>query len=558
MRLSLRTKTIAGTAIIEATLLVVLIVTSLSFINSLTGDSVLKRTSTTINLFASTTKDALLTLDLASLEASVQELMTNPDIAYVRVIDNQQRILAVSGDTSSLSSGFTADTTLANVNDGVFDSNRRIVVSGHYYGEIQLGIDIGYVQSSLIQIRNWIVSLALIELGLVALFSYGLGTYLTSQLNTLRQGAKDIVNAIKTSNFNTAPIAEKGHDELTELAKTFNLLVKNLETEYQSRLEAENELSQLNQSLEEKIARRTQALSEKNELLEQSNKELKETQQQLFQAEKMASVGQLAAGVAHEINNPVGFVSSNLNTLTDYLSMFQILMTLVKKLQPDADIEAQKALITEIHQFYAQHDFDFISEDVTPLIEESVEGLARVSEIVKGLKVFSRIDSDEKQWFDLNHCLNTTLTMVNNKLKYICKVEKQFADLPRVYFNVGKLTQVFTNLLINAGQAIEATGKQGVITVHTYLQGKQVIVDITDTGCGISEENLEKLFNPFFTTKPEGQGTGLGLSITYGIIQEHGGSIEVTSKEGEGSRFIITLPVGDNSQPLQTQTNEAQ
>ncbi|SHG21432.1 HAMP domain-containing protein [Marisediminitalea aggregata] len=558
MRLSLRTKTIAGTAIIEATLLVVLIVTSLSFINSLTEDSVLKRTSTTTNLFASTTKDALLTLDLASLEASVQELMTNPDIAYVRVIDNQQRILAVSGDTSSLSSGFTADTTLANVNDGVFDSNRRIVVSGHYYGEIQLGIDIGYVQSSLIQIRNWIVSLALIELGLVALFSYGLGTYLTSQLNTLRQGAKDIVNAIKTSNFNTAPIAEKGHDELTELAKTFNLLVKNLETEYQSRLEAENELTQLNQSLEEKIARRTQALSEKNELLEQSNKELKETQQQLFQAEKMASVGQLAAGVAHEINNPVGFVSSNLNTLTDYLSMFQILMTLVKKLQPDADIEAQKALITEIHQFYAQHDFDFISEDVTPLIEESVEGLARVSEIVKGLKVFSRIDSDEKQWFDLNHCLNTTLTMVNNKLKYICKVEKQFADLPRVYFNVGKLTQVFTNLLINAGQAIEATGKQGVITVHTYLQGKQVIVDITDTGCGISEENLEKLFNPFFTTKPEGQGTGLGLSITYGIIQEHGGSIEVTSKEGEGSRFIITLPVGDNSQPLQTQTSEAQ
>lgn len=558
MRLSLRTKTIAGTAIIEATLLVVLIVTSLSFINNLTGDSVLKRTSTTINLFASTTKDALLTLDLASLEASVQELMTNPDIAYVRVIDNQQRILAVSGDTSSLSSGFTADTTLSNVNDGVFDSNRRIVVSGHYYGEIQLGIDIGYVQSSLIQIRNWIVSLALIELGLVALFSYGLGTYLTSQLNTLRQGAKDIVNAIKTSNFNTAPIAEKGHDELTELAKTFNLLVKNLETEYQSRLEAENELTQLNQSLEEKIARRTQALSEKNDLLEQSNKELKETQQQLFQAEKMASVGQLAAGVAHEINNPVGFVSSNLNTLTDYLSMFQILMTLVKKLEPEADVEAQKALITEIHQFYAQHDFDFISEDVTPLIEESVEGLARVSEIVKGLKVFSRIDSDEKQWFDLNHCLNTTLTMVNNKLKYICKVEKQFADLPRVYFNVGKLTQVFTNLLINAGQAIEATGKQGVISVHTYLQGKQVIVDITDTGCGISEENLEKLFNPFFTTKPEGQGTGLGLSITYGIIQEHGGSIEVTSKEGEGSRFIITLPVGDNSQPLQTQTNEAQ
>ncbi|MFS1702572.1 sensor histidine kinase, partial [Alteromonas sp. AMM-1] len=232
--------------------------------------------------------------------------------------------------------------------------------------------------------------------------------------------------------------------------------------------------------------------------------------------------------------------------------------TLVKKLEPDTNVDEQKALINEIHQFYEQHDFDFISEDITPLIEESVEGLTRVSEIVKGLKVFSRIDSDEKQWFDLNHCLNTTLTMVNNKLKYICKVEKQFADLPRVFINVGKLTQVFTNLLINAGQAIESTGRQGIITVQTRLHKDQVSIEITDTGCGISEENQEKLFNPFFTTKPEGQGTGLGLSITYGIIQEHGGTISVTSKEGEGSKFVITLPTGDIDQALQPENQEVQ
>ncbi len=557
MRLSLRTKTIAGTAIIEATLLVVLIVTSLSFINSLTEDNIVKRTTTTINLFASTTKDSLLTLDLAALEASVEELMTNPDIAYVRIIDNQQRVLAQAGSTLSIENGFHADASLQDVSDGVFDANHSISISGHHYGEIQLGIDIGYVQSSLIQIRNWIVSIALIELGLVGLFSFGLGTYLTSQLNTLRTGTKNIVKAIKTKDYSNTTIPEKGQDELTDLARTFNILVNNLAEECRSRVEAESKLTQLNQSLEEKVNRRTLALSEKNELLERSNKELKETQQQLFQAEKMASVGQLAAGVAHEINNPVGFVSSNLSTLTDYLSMFQILMTLVKKLEPDTDLTSQKALIEEIHQFYEQHDFDFISEDVTPLIEESVEGLARVSEIVKGLKVFSRIDSDEKQWFDLNHCLNTTLTMVNNKLKYICKVEKQFADLPRLYINVGKLTQVFTNLLINAGQAIESTGKQGEITVQTRLDGDKACIEITDTGCGISEENLEKLFNPFFTTKPEGQGTGLGLSITYGIIQEHGGTINVTSKEGEGSRFVITLPLGDSSQPLQTETQGA-
>ena len=133
--------------------------------------------------------------------------------------------------------------------------------------------------------------------------------------------------------------------------------------------------------------------------------------------------------------------------------------------------------------------------------------------------------------------------MVNNKLKYICKVEKQFADLPKVYFNLGKLTQVFTNLLINAGQAIEATGKQGVISIKTMQEGDIVKVRIQDTGCGISQENLDQLFNPFFTTKPEGQGTGLGLSITYGIIQEHGGQIQVSSTPGEGSVFELALPI---------------
>ena len=214
-----------------------------------------------------------------------------------------------------------------------------------------------------------------------------------------------------------------------------------------------------------------------------------------------------------------------------------------------------KARVDELQAFYAQHDLDFIGEDVGPLIEESTEGLQRVSEIVKGLKIFSRIDSDESQYYDLNHCLNTTLTMVNNKLKYICKVEKQFADLPKVYFNLGKLTQVFTNLLINAGQAIEATGKQGVISISTQQEGNSVKVRIQDTGCGISQENIDKLFNPFFTTKPEGQGTGLGLSITYGIIQEHGGQINVSSTPGEGSVFELALPINglDDQHPTVTQ-----
>ena len=543
MRLSLRTKTIAGTALIEATLLLVLIITSLTFINALIEDNVVKRAQTTANLFSSITRDPLLSLDLASLEASVEELMNNPDIAYARVLDRQQRVLAQRSREGIAEKLFKLDTSVQGIDDSVYDTREPITVANEYFGEVQIGIDVTLVQTSLLQIRNWIIALALLEMALVALFSFGLGTYLTSQLHSLRQGAKDMLKAIPTQNYRSVAIPIKGRDELSELAMSFNTLVNTLAEEYENRSGAQDELRELNRSLENKVKERTQALSDKNAELENANKHLKETQQQLLQAEKMASVGQLAAGVAHEINNPIGFVSSNLSTLKDYLSLFQILLDMAKKLHSDGATEALKARVDELQAFYAQHDLDFIDEDIGPLIDESAEGLQRVSEIVKGLKIFSRIDSEESQWYDLNHCLNTTLTMVNNKLKYICKVEKQFADLPKVYFNLGKLTQVFTNLLINAGQAIEVTGKQGVINIATIREGDFVKVRIQDTGCGISQENLEKLFNPFFTTKPEGQGTGLGLSITYGIIQEHGGQIQVSSTPGEGSIFELALPI---------------
>ena len=543
MRLSLRTKTVAGTALIEATLLLVLIITSLTFINALIEDNVVKRAQTTANLFSSITRGPLLSLDLASLEASVEELMNNPDIVYARVIDSQQRVLAQRSREGIADKPFSLDTSVQGIDDSVYDTREPITVANEYFGEVQIGIDVTSVQSSLLQIRNWIIALALLEMVLVALFSFGLGTYLTSQLQSLLQGAKDMLKAIPTQNYRSVSIPIKGRDELSELALSFNTLVNTLAEEYENRSGAQDELRELNRSLENKVKERTQALSDKNAELENANKHLKETQQQLLQAEKMASVGQLAAGVAHEINNPIGFVSSNLSTLKDYLSLFQILLDMAKKLHSDGATEALKARVDELQAFYAQHDLDFIGEDIGPLIDESAEGLQRVSEIVKGLKIFSRIDSEESQWYDLNHCLNTTLTMVNNKLKYICKVEKQFADLPKVYFNLGKLTQVFTNLLINAGQAIEVTGKQGVINIATIREGDFVKVRIQDTGCGISQENLEKLFNPFFTTKPEGQGTGLGLSITYGIIQEHGGQIQVSSTPGEGSIFELALPI---------------
>ena len=283
-------------------------------------------------------------------------------------------------------------------------------------------------------------------------------------------------------------------------------------------------------------------LQRKDVLINSLRKDLREAQRQLLQAEKMASVGQLAAGVAHEINNPIGFVSSNLSTLSDYINAYQRVMTKIISVFEE-DTTTNSTVSNLVQAVWEEHDIAFINEDICPLIDESAEGLQRVSEIVNGLRLYSRIDSDDRQWHDVNQCLTTTLSMVNNKLKYICDQTLELTDVPKVYINVGKITQVFTNLLINAGQAIESTEKQGVVTISTFLKDAHVHISIKDTGCGIKREHLDKLFNPFFTTKPEGQGTGLGLSISHGIALEHGGDLLVDSTENVGTTFTLVLPV---------------
>ncbi len=521
----------------------ILIVTIFQFLTTLLDESIVKRANTTANLFVSTTKNAFLSFDLASLETDVEELMANSDIVYVRIIDKNGNIFSSGGTESALAAPFKEDFHVDEAEDGVFDTMAPIKVNNTQYGRIELGINIGSVNSSLVKIRNWAVSIALVEMLLVGLFSYVLGTYLTSQLKVLRAGARRIARSVKDNDYTDNKVKVTGTDELAELSVAFNQLADSLSEEHKRRADVEAELTALNQSLEQNVQERTQLLQQKNALLQSANIDLKEAQIQLLQAEKMASVGQLAAGVAHEINNPVGFVSSNLSTLADYISTYQLLFTEMQSVLATADTAQREQKLAQLKQRFEQHDLDFINDDVNPLIKESSEGLQRVSEIVKGLKLFSRVDSDEKQWFDLNECVRTTLSMVNNKLKYISDVNLELSALPRVSVNVGKISQVITNLLINAGQAIEDTGKHGTITISTTSDSNQVYIRIQDTGGGIKPEHLDKLFNPFFTTKPEGQGTGLGLSISFGIAEEHGGSLSATSEEGKGSCFTLALPL---------------
>ncbi len=248
------------------------------------------------------------------------------------------------------------------------------------------------------------------------------------------------------------------------------------------------------------------------------------SREQLVQADKLAAIGTLAAGVAHEINNPIGFISSNLNTMKKYLNKIK---RFIEELEEGADKD-DKEIILEI------------LEDFGDAIDESIEGATRVKDIVADLKSFSRVDKAEKEYANINEGIESTLNIVWNELKYHCKVEKEFGDIPDIYCIPNQLNQVFMNLLVNAAHATK--GKSGLITIKTWCDEKNVYASFKDNGVGIPQENLKKIFEPFFTTKDVGKGTGLGLSLAYDIIKKHDGSIEVKSEVGKGTEFIITLP----------------
>ncbi|AXT40793.1 HAMP domain-containing protein [Alteromonas sp. BL110] len=552
MKLSLRFKTITGIASIAALLLLVLIVTVFQLLNDLVDSNIKKSADTTVALFVSTTKNAFLSYDLASLDADVSEILTNPNISYVRVKDKLGNVFVEKGDETALNRPFEADLSVSEADDGVYDTRAPIMVNRTLYGYVEIGLNIASVTASVSRVRNWTVTLALMEFVLVGLCSYLLGSFLMSQLQQLLQGAKHLGEAVKYNNYREVFVPVRGKDELSELAEAFNQLVERLKEEHEQRQHAQDELKELNTLLEEKVQDRTSLLNQKNYQLEETNKDLKEAQVQLLQAEKMASVGQLAAGVAHEINNPVGFVSSNISTLSEYVATYQMIFSQIQVVIDEKDENKRAASLVELEKMLGNQDMAFINEDISDLLSDSREGLQRVAEIVKGLKLFSRVDSDQMQKHNINDCVRTTLAMVNNQLKYICTVETHLGRIPDVEMNVGKISQVITNLLINAGQAIEATSQNGKIIITTCTVGEFVELRVEDSGCGIPPSHLDKLFNPFFTTKPEGQGTGLGLSISFGIAQEHGGTLSATSTEGDGSTFTLALPINPVSKDSQS------
>lgn len=332
------------------------------------------------------------------------------------------------------------------------------------------------------------------------------------------------------------------------LADRINILKKEKEQSQAAALFAaqENEriIREQNITLEQKVTERTVELKTTNEELNKTLIDLKETQSQLVESEKMASLGQLTAGIAHEINNPVNFVTSNVKPLKRDVDLLIDLINKLETIAKSTKSETEKE--QEIKELKSSFDFDYLQEEITYLLKGINEGSTRTAEIVKGLRIFSRVDEDDLKKADINEGLDSTIIIINNLLNGRISIEKNYGNIPVAECYPGKLNQVFLNLITNAIYAVNAQFNQdpgGIIRIETEATQNSIVIRISDNGIGMNESTLKKLFEPFFTTKPVGEGTGLGLSISYNTIKKHNGTIHVTSTPAVGTTFTIEIPI---------------
>lgn len=365
---------------------------------------------------------------------------------------------------------------------------------------------------------------AVFVLSLLVIFStYIISRGITVPLNTLTRSAI----TISQGNFNDR-VPVQSSDELGVLATTFNEMARTLSSR-------ETQLQELNRNLENIVRDRTLELENSHEALKRAYFDLKSAQEQLVQTEKMASLGQLVAGIAHEIKNPLNFIYGNTGFLEDYTNTIQGLLEAFEKL-PSISAEDRAA----IERMKEEVHYAFIKQDLKILIDNFRDGSSRINAIVSDLRAFSRMDRDIVSEVDLHASLEMSLNLLRNQYKDRIEIHKDYGQIPQIKGYPGKLNQVFMNLLSNAFYAVK---DRGSVWIKTRSVSDAVEIEITDSGAGIPQKDIKRIFEPFFTTKPVGQGTGLGLSISYGIIEQHRGKIQVASSPEKGTVFTIQLPI---------------
>lgn len=363
------------------------------------------------------------------------------------------------------------------------------------------------VHHEIIQGNRQVLLASLITFGIAVVIGLYLSQVISRPIRRLQQAIERI-----GTRQNHIDIEVAHDDELGSLVRAFNQMAQ----------ETRKNFTKLQEEIEQQ---------------KRLNEKLEHAQNQLLQSEKMASVGQLAAGVAHEINNPVGYINSNLKSLRIYSEQLITLIAAYGEIDPNHMEPDQSRRIMKLKE---EMDLEFIEQDLCELIDESISGTQRIKDIVVDLKDFSHTSSKHWETADLLKGLESTINVVWNELKYKAEIVKEYGELPLVECIPSQLNQIFMNLLVNAAHAIE---KRGTITIKTFSKAGEAFIEISDTGKGISEAALKRVFEPFFTTKAIGKGTGLGLSVSYGIIKNHNGRIEVQSQVGVGTKFTVVCPI---------------
>lgn len=449
--------------------------------------------------------------DLSAAERSVQSMINSKLIKYCVITDNTDSYVFISTiNEPYIENGVIAQESLKHNN--LQDTTCLLKPSEKFNLYIGFADDITFME----KIKQLFVNFAA-----VFLFCLALGIFIASGL--CRRVLKPIGALVKvTSAFSSGDLSERlektKYIEFNELVDSYNGMADSMQRLYSS--------------LEQKVNKRTRELNE-------AIKELQSTQAMMVHSEKMKSLGELVAGIMHEINNPINFIYGNLSHLKNYSDDMMMLIDnfseYAEKL-PDEEKQAFKKLLDEV-------DYDFLKSDLPDLIKSCHEGTERTKNIILNLKDFSRMEESAITNVDLPKEIDSTLNILNNKFKNKITVHKDYReDVPKIEAYGGQLNQVFMNILDNAAFAV-SDKEHGDVWITIRKDNKNAYVEIEDNGKGMSEETKNKIFNPFFTTKPVGQGTGLGLSISYKVIKNHNGNIVVNSEVGKGTKFIITLPL---------------
>lgn len=467
--------------------------------------------------------------DMASIQRLVENTGSHPSVKNIRLYDASGTVLAsnLPGEVGKAIPERVLDDVLSlHKSEAMFEDFPRneFMLAVPVRSEPPGGGDTGFAlflrpnialekQDFIPFARTIVLSTVGVATLLILLFSLMLYRWIILPLNSLSRATSAVADGAPDVR---APIGLPG--QIGSLAGLFNAMLEEI-------AEKNRALRTYTESLESKVQERTRSLSGAYE-------DLKRAQGRLVQAARMASVGQLAAGVAHEINNPMGYIKSNLTAMRRYAATLK-------------DFTSCVLAGGTPQQPNWRSEMELVMNDLLPLVDESLEGAARVESIVRSLKGFSHVDTGEISYLDINGLLDDTVRVSWNQIKDKATVEKSYGDLPLVRCYPQRLNQVFLNLLLNAAESIT---RDGLISMATRREEDTVIVTIGDNGCGIPAEALPRIFEPFFTTKDPGKGTGLGLSISYDIVKNHGGEISVESDLGKGTRFVVALPVNGSSE----------